>query len=266
MADPVATMNGQEGDEEVSLPLQDGTGDESGDQDKLDMETKDDMQRAMEMIGMHQGPAKSLEEAGKKHYQFWETQPVPQFSEKAPDIDNGPIVKERPAKHELRQEPYSLPQGFQWDTLDINSPDIALRKYSLAPVITKEDCEHWFLPRQDIVNSYVVETQGKITDFASFYTLPSTVMHHPTHKQLKAAYSFYNASTKTPWVDLIQDALITAKNLSYDVFNALDLMENTQFLEELKFGVGDGNLHYYLYNWRCQPMTAEQVPLQIYQI
>ena len=47
----------------------------------------------------------------------------------------------------------------------------------------------------------------------SFYTLPSTVMHHPTHKQLKAAYSFYNVSEKTPLVDLMRDALILAKQV-----------------------------------------------------
>ena len=52
-----------------------------------------------------------------------------------------------------------------------------------------------------------------ITDFVSFYTLPSTVMRHPVHKSLKAAYSFYNASAKTPWFDLMQDALIVAKNV-----------------------------------------------------
>ena len=38
-------------------------------------------------------------------------------------------------------------------------------------------------------------------------------MHHPTHKQLKAAYSFYNVSEKTPLVDLMQDALILAKQV-----------------------------------------------------
>jgi len=27
-------------------------------------------------------------------------------------------------------------------------------------------------------------------------------------------------------------------------------MNNQEFLEELKFNQGDGNLHYYLYNWR----------------
>ena len=43
------------------------------------------------------------------------------------------------------------------------------------------------------------------------------------------------------------------------MFNALDLMENKQFLEKLKFGIGDGNLQYYLYNWKCPQMKVEQV-------
>lgn len=45
----------------------------------------------------------------------------------------------------------------------------------------------------------------------------------------------------------------------FDVFNALDLMENKTFLEKLKFGIGDGNLHYYLYNWRCPGTDSEKV-------
>ena len=45
----------------------------------------------------------------------------------------------------------------------------------------------------------------------------------------------------------------------FDVFNALDLMENKTFLEPLKFGIGDGNLQYYLYNWKCPSMEPKQV-------
>lgn len=43
------------------------------------------------------------------------------------------------------------------------------------------------------------------------------------------------------------------------MFNALDLMENKTFLEKLKFGIGDGNLQYYLYNWRCPGTDSEKV-------
>uniref|UniRef100_A0A8D1W3Q1 Glycylpeptide N-tetradecanoyltransferase n=1 Tax=Sus scrofa TaxID=9823 RepID=A0A8D1W3Q1_PIG len=137
-----------------------------------------------------------------------------------------------------------------------------LKQFHLAPVMNEEEVAHWFLPQEHIIDTFVVEnSSGKLTDFLSFYTLPSTVMHHPAHKSLKAAYSFYNIHTETPLLDLMNDALIIAKLKGFDVFNALDLMENKTFLEKLKFGIGDGNLQYYLYNWRCPGTESEKVGL-----
>ncbi|XP_063054703.1 glycylpeptide N-tetradecanoyltransferase 2 isoform X1 [Engraulis encrasicolus] len=137
-----------------------------------------------------------------------------------------------------------------------------LSQFSLRPVMREDEVHHWFLPQDNIIDTFVVESpEGVLTDFTSFYTLPSTVMHHPQHKSLKAAYSFYNVHTHTPLIDLMNDALILAKLKGFDVFNALDLMENKTFLEKLKFGIGDGNLQYYLYNWKCPPMEPEKVGL-----
>lgn len=92
----------------------------------------------------------------------------------------------------------------------------------------------------------------EVTDFFSFYLLASSILSNQHYSVLKAAYSFYNVATWTPWVQLINDALIVAKQKDYDVFNALDLMENEKFLKELKFGPGYGQLHYYLYNYRIK--------------
>ncbi|KAF7411737.1 glycylpeptide N-tetradecanoyltransferase 1 [Vespula maculifrons] len=136
-----------------------------------------------------------------------------------------------------------------------------LEKFDLAPIFTIEEFQHWFLPQNGMINTFVVENDGKITDMVSYYTLPSSIMHHQAHKTLKAAYSFYNVSTVTPWLELMTDALISARNLGFDVFNALDLMDNKEFLEPLKFGIGDGNLQYYLYNWRCPSMTPGKIGL-----
>ncbi|XP_050077992.1 glycylpeptide N-tetradecanoyltransferase [Anopheles maculipalpis] len=139
-----------------------------------------------------------------------------------------------------------------------------LQRFNLTPAFDETEMRHWFLPQNGIIDCFVVEDParpGTITDMVSYYTLPSTVMHHAVHKYVKAAYSFYNVSTRTPWLDLMNDALISAKNLGFDVFNALDLMDNKQFLTPLKFGIGDGNLQYYLYNWRCPYMQPEDVGL-----
>ncbi len=64
------------------------------------------------------------------------------------------------------------------------------------------------------MNGWIFQKDGVVTDFVSFYTLPSTVMHHPTYKTLKAAYSFYNVAKSSSWVDLMTDALIVAKKVS----------------------------------------------------
>uniref|UniRef100_A0A3Q2VD60 Glycylpeptide N-tetradecanoyltransferase n=1 Tax=Haplochromis burtoni TaxID=8153 RepID=A0A3Q2VD60_HAPBU len=359
----------------------------------LPIQKLQDIQRAMELLSC-QGPAKSIDEAAKHKYQFWDTQPVPKLNEVV--TSHGPIEAD---KENIRQEPYSLPQGFMWDTLDLSNADVLkelytllnenyvedddnmfrfdyspnflkwalrppgwlpqwhcgvrvssnkklvgfisaipadirvydtlkrmveinflcvhkklrskrvapvlireitrrvnlegifqavytagvvlpkpvstcrywhrslnprklvevkfshlsrnmtlqrtmklyrlpdstktpglrpmerrdvgqvtellqryLRRFQLAPSMGEEEVAHWFLPQDNIIDTYVVEGAGGIlTDFTSFYTLPSTVMHHPLHRSLKAAYSFYNIHTQTPLLDLMNDALILAK-------------------------------------------------------
>uniref|UniRef100_A0A8C2KXX8 Glycylpeptide N-tetradecanoyltransferase n=1 Tax=Cyprinus carpio TaxID=7962 RepID=A0A8C2KXX8_CYPCA len=401
-----------------------------------------EIQKAIELFSVGQGPAKTMEEATRRSYQFWDTQPVPKLGETV--TSHGCI---EPDKDSIREEPYSLPQGFSWDTLDLGNPAVlkelytllnenyvedddnmfrfdyspefllwALRPpgwlpqwhcgvrvdsnhklvgfisaipaniriyeiekmmveinflcvhkklrskrvapvlireitrrvnlegifqavytagvvlpkpvgtcrywhrslnprklievkfshlsrnmtmqrtmklyrlpeapktsglrpmtvkdvpavhrllneylslFNLVPVMSPEEVQHWLLPQENIIDTFVVEnSDGKLTDFLSFYTLPSTIMNHPVHHSLKAAYSFYNVHTTTNLLDLMGDALILAKSKGFDVFNALDLMENKTFLEKLKFGIGDGNLQYYLYNWKCPSMGSEKV-------
>ncbi|GJZ62574.1 glycylpeptide N-tetradecanoyltransferase 1-like protein [Tanacetum coccineum] len=127
-----------------------------------------------------------------------------------------------------------------------------LKKFVVAPDFDENDVEHWLLPKENVMDSFLVESleTRDVTDFCSFYTLPSMILGHQNYSTLKTAYSYYNVSTRTPLLQLMNDALIMAKKNGYDVFNALDLMENATILRELKFGPGAGQLHYYLYNYR----------------
>ncbi|KAH3743667.1 glycylpeptide N-tetradecanoyltransferase 2 [Pelomyxa schiedti] len=136
-----------------------------------------------------------------------------------------------------------------------------LSKFGLTPLFSEEDIAHWFVPRTRVVNSYVVQGKSGLTGFASFYTLPSSVLGHPRHSTLMAAYSFYNVNTSGPLSNLVSDALILAKKAGFDVFNCLDVMENETFLKELKFGIGDGRLQYYLFNWACRGMQPKDIGL-----
>lgn len=136
-----------------------------------------------------------------------------------------------------------------------------LKKFPLHPEFTKPELEHWIMPRKGVVYSYVREADGKITDFCSFYSLPSSILRNEKYDRLEAAYCFWNVATSCTLQELMNDALIFARQKDFDVFNALNVMENDTFLKDLKFGVGDGYLQYYLYNWKCPKIEPSGIGL-----
>ncbi|KAH4995469.1 glycylpeptide N-tetradecanoyltransferase [Parastagonospora nodorum] len=162
----------------------------------------------------------------------------------------------------------------QLEAKDVDAVVDLLRRYlermDMAQVFDKDEFEHWMAPtekpQEQVVWSYVVEDPQtkKITDFFSFYNLESTVLGNKKHNVVKAAYLFYyatevafekdDAKLKTRLNALMRDALILSKKAGFDVFNALTLLDNPLFLEDQKFGAGDGSLHYYLYNYRAAPI------------
>jgi glycylpeptide N-tetradecanoyltransferase len=50
--------------------------------------------------------------------------------------------------------------------------------------------------------------------------------------------------------------LILAKRYKFDVFNAVSVQDNALFIEDQKFGKGDGQLHYYLYNYNANHIAG----------
>ncbi|KAH8734562.1 Glycylpeptide N-tetradecanoyltransferase [Ilyonectria robusta] len=149
-----------------------------------------------------------------------------------------------------------------------------MARYDMVPDFTREEAYHWFVPKiepsgEQVVWTYVVEDADKnITDFFSFFSIESSAIGNAKHSVIRVAYMFYYASEvglstpfdkstlKTRLNELIHDALILAKRFKFDVFNALSLMDNALFLEQQKFGAGDGQLHYYLFNYRLNPIAG----------
>jgi glycylpeptide N-tetradecanoyltransferase len=152
-----------------------------------------------------------------------------------------------------------------------------LGRFDIAPIFNEEEVVHWFLniqstsKHENVVYSYVTaDESSKITDFISFYGLESTVLGNPNHNSINVGYAFYYATSvaldfnldskqrdsklKTRLTTLFQNALIFAKKFNFDVFNALTLLDNNLFLDDLKFGPGDGFLNYYLFNYKAFPI------------
>ncbi|XP_059180914.1 glycylpeptide N-tetradecanoyltransferase 1-like [Centropristis striata] len=412
--------------------------------DSLPESKQQEIQRALHLFSLGSNPPKTLQQAKRHTYRFWETQPVPRLGDSI--VTHGPIVE---GEASVRKEPYSLPQGFCWDTLDLSSPSVLrelctllnenymeeddntirfefsqeylqwalqppnwlaqwhcgvrvdtnnklvgfiaavpadvrvyetekrmvqvkllcvhkklrlkrmtpvlireltrrvsqqglyqavytadlvlptplsscsywhrplnvrklmeldypvlrqnmslqralkfnrlpevtktaglrpmtkadaagihsllqanLCQFHLSPMLSLQEVEHWLMPRENVVDTYVVErNDGTLTDVVSFYSVSSKVLNHPVHTDLRAAHLLYAAFTITDPVDLMEDTLVLAKSKGFDVFSALDVMDNKSFLEKLKFSIGDKSLHYYLYNWMCPPMSRDKVGL-----
>lgn len=86
-------------------------------------------------------PAKTPEEALHKSFKFWSTQPVPRMDEKI--ITNEPIEQDK-EQSEIRQEPYALPDGFTWDTMNLDDPLQLKELYTLLNENYVEDDDAMF--------------------------------------------------------------------------------------------------------------------------
>ncbi|KAL8665156.1 MAG: hypothetical protein Q9168_007759 [Polycauliona sp. 1 TL-2023] len=178
---------------------------------------------------------------------------------------------------------YKLPESTKTKGLRVmEAKDVAavqdllqrfLKRFDMAPQFDEEEIQHWLVHEkkttaEQVIWSYVVEDPNshKITDFFSFYCLESSVIKNPKHDNVRAAYMFYYATEaafaenekglKERMNSLMNDALILAKKFKFDVFNALTLLDNPLFLTDQLFGPGDGQLHYYVYNYRTQPIAG----------
>ena len=136
------------------------------------------------------------------------------------------------------------------------------KKFKVHGYYSKEHVAHWFLPRKHVVYSYVrVNAEKKVTDFISFYNLPSSILQHENYKKLLAAYSFFNISTSIPFKDLMKCAITLAKIEGFDVYNCLDIMENATVFKDLLFGKGGGKLKYYFWNFVCPETEPKDLSL-----
>ena len=76
-----------------------------------------------------------------------------------------------------------------------------LSKRKLYQIFSVEELEHMLVPRDHVVECYVLETNGIVTDFCSFYHLPSTVFKCDKHNHLSAGrYIISMASLSEPYL------------------------------------------------------------------
>ena len=160
-----------------------------------------------------------------------------------------PVTGFRPMEEKDVDQVYVLLENFE-------------KQFKVHGYYDKDQVKHWFVPRKNVVYSYVRENkENVITDFISFYNLPSSILQHESYKKLMAAYSFFNINTTLTVKEIMKCALILAKNAGFDVFNCLNIMKNEEAFTDLLFGKGGGKLKYYFWNFVCPHTEPKDLSL-----
>ena len=137
-----------------------------------------------------------------------------------------------------------------------------LKRMDSSFLYNKEEVAHQMLPRENVMFSHVVENdEGEITDFISYYSLPSTVLKSSDYDKINACFAYYNVATSVDMTELMRNAVILAQIDGFDVYNCLNIMDNQEVFEELKFGRGSGSLQYYFFNYAFGNTKADKVGL-----
>jgi len=81
-----------------------------------------------------------------KNHPFWKDQPVPQSVEETNiDRDEGHAIDmEKDPKTDIQQEPYPLPDGYEWADLDVDDPEQLDAIYNLLREHYVEDDDNMF--------------------------------------------------------------------------------------------------------------------------
>jgi glycylpeptide N-tetradecanoyltransferase len=88
-------------------------------------------------------PKTEEELRSKGDWKFWETQPVPALGSVIPVGTNEPIHPDR-SIDEIKADPFSLPDGFKWDDIELQDEKQLTELYNLLTENYVEDDDNMF--------------------------------------------------------------------------------------------------------------------------
>jgi glycylpeptide N-tetradecanoyltransferase len=133
-------------------------------------------------------------------------------------------------------------------------------EYAVHEEMDVEDVLHHFMPREDIVCTYVHEVDDEVVGFGAFFILET--IEKKSGSRIRSAYLYYIGGEDTGM--MVSDLICFAKDQRCDVLTCLDVMDNRLFLDALGFSKGTGHLRYYLYNWRAPSLGPSELCLIMY--
>ena len=100
---------------------------------------KDSVQR----LSLQERSSTSTSTLTKSQHRFWNTQPVPRYDEVL-DVEHNAAIEANKPLEQIRQQPYVLPEGFQWSYIDVDSRKEIEELYQLLADNYVEDDEAMF--------------------------------------------------------------------------------------------------------------------------
>ena len=170
-----------------------------------------------------------------------------------------PEKVDRPGLRQL--EPRDIPR-----CLELLQEQHARLGSELYRVFSEAELAHTLLPRPGVVSSWVLEDEGggQVTDFFSYYSVPSNIVQKgEIVGEIKNGYLYYMANTSVTRKEMVHLMLVCAKNEGFDVATVLatsGLVADCVTEEHgNRFVKGTGLLRYYLFNWQGPPMDDHEV-------
>eukprot|EP01122_Echinamoeba_exundans_P012861 TRINITY_DN5501_c0_g1_i1.p1 TRINITY_DN5501_c0_g1~~TRINITY_DN5501_c0_g1_i1.p1 ORF type:complete len:493 (+),score=99.09 TRINITY_DN5501_c0_g1_i1:36-1481(+) len=123
-----------------------------------------------------------------------------------------------------------------------------LERFPFAPTLTLSEFGNKYFPKEKEVYSYVMKQGDTVTDFVCFFVLRQRALS--ANEVVTSAFvEFCIGSNAAKRKLLLEDVLIVAKQDGLDQVQCIDIMDHSEFLEQLGFHQGSGRMVYYLHNW-----------------
>lgn len=138
----------------------------------------------------------------------------------------------------LKEKVYKLPTVEIEEVRRMTEEDVTkvkdllnkyLKKFKVHLDFSVDEIKHMFIPREGVLDSYVVEDKKGINGFVSFYVVPCLQVSKGF--EYKGAYMLYYGTTKTPVKELGKIALNKAAKMNADIFFALDIMDSLEMFK-----------------------------------
>ena len=136
--------------------------------------------------------------------------------------------------------------------------------FKIYRIFSGDEIEYWFLPRKNIIHSFVKEDQdGNITDFTSFYVVDIT------NKEVrkKWCYIYFNIATSFSSEELFENSLLLANQNGIDIYvcntinNYESLCQKYQFSLNLDANDSYGTVKYYFNNFICPETDTKEISI-----